>query len=114
MFESSEHADRGLADCLIVRLNILIRDPDVKKVVTRLIEKRVSAKEELLDHPTIIVHTVEQPEGFAPKVEVGFLGLLNGLIGRVGGSGPHQAYGLVTAVFDDNGELECFRRTKEP
>ena len=106
--------NQELANELIRRLNELIVDPQVKSTVGSLIETRV--KVPYRDHASIIVSINESPlEGAdSASYEVGLLGLLNGVVGRIGGDGPHHAYGLITAQFDDDGFLEHFKRTTEP
>jgi len=110
LFGTTTLADAALADQLIVRLNKLIEDPAVRKLVSDLIEKRVEVPDSIFVHPTII--TSERKTLDSTKVEVGFLGLLNGMVGRIG-YGPRAAWGLITADCDDDGLVTCFKRTKE-
>ncbi len=95
-----------LADILIERLNELTRDLNIRMDVGSLIEARVKVTQQTADHPTIQV-TEKGPLG---PWELGVLGLLNGLCGAIP-DGPKKGYGYITAVIDDNGFLESFRRT---
>lgn len=69
--------DSDLADVLIDRLNKLIEDPAVREDVGRLIETRVPCSDATLKHPTI-----QAQEGAPDSMgTVGFLGVLNGIVG---------------------------------
>lgn len=98
--------DSELADIVIARLNKLIEDPAVRIDVGRLIETRIACSDATLNHPTI------QAGESAPGTggTVGFLGVLNGIIGTIEG-GALPGWGYVMAVFDDESQLERFRRT---
>lgn len=110
--------DADLADEVIARLNSLITDPAVRGDVNRLIETRIACSTETLDHPTIQAeefdpqkHAARVPPGSEPTAGwVGFLGLLNGLIGTLP-TGSKAGWGYVTAVFDDSMNLVRFERT---
>lgn len=97
-------SNTDLADVLIERLNALISDPDVCKDVSRLIEQRVPCSQKTAEHPTIQVNSG------ARNRTVGFLGLLNGIVGVLP-DGPHQGWGFIMAVIDDNGQFVRFERT---
>jgi hypothetical protein len=97
--------DSELADAIVERLNALVRDPAVRADVGRLIEERVPVGEATAAHPSIQVQ-----ESAAGGSVLGFLGLLNGLIGTLP-EGRLAGWGYVAAVFDDSGALERFRRT---
>jgi hypothetical protein len=95
--------DRELADEIIARLNKLIEHPDIRRDVAALIEQRVTCSQVTYEHPTIQ----------ASSALLGFLGLLNGLVGadpelkdtRVG-------WGYITACYDEAAELVRFELTK--
>ena len=88
-----------LADELILRLNNLIESEDIRYDVQLLLGEKIACSGAALQHPTLQVDT----EGSVP--ELGFLGLLNGLVGERSGMG------YISAVFDDDGELLRFERT---
>lgn len=96
-----------LADVLIERLNNLTKDLGVRTDIGVLIEARVKVAQETADHPTLQV-TQDGPVG---PWYLGALGLLNGLCGTIP-DGPKKGWGYITAVIDDNGFLESFRRTE--
>lgn len=95
--------DNELADEVIARLNKLAEDPAVRSAIADLIERRVPVPEEVANHPTIQV---------ADSRRVGFLGVLNGLIGATGPHSKKPGWGYVAAVYDDNGLLTGFARTE--
>lgn len=106
--------DADLADEVITRLNKLIENPEVREDIGQLIETRVTCGQATLDHPTIQAteldtskHTVR---GTPRPGLVGFLGVLNGLVGAMP-DGPKKGWGYVAAVFDDNMKLVRFERT---
>jgi hypothetical protein len=92
--------DAYLADVLIERLNGLIQNPAIREDIGKLIETRVPCSKETLDHPTIQ----------AGDEGVGFLGILNGLVGTIP-EGPKKGWGFIAAEFSDDGKLERFQRT---
>jgi hypothetical protein len=107
--------DTELADELVLRLNKLIEDPDVRKDIGALIETRVPCSKATLDHPTIQAgwSTKEDFEKqTSPKL--GILGLLNGIVG-VYPDGTKKGWGLVSANFDEGPlgvlTLKSFSRT---
>lgn len=93
-----------LANLLIERLNEIAKHDPV--AMGKLIDARVECNEALADHPSVQVHVHDGPP------TVGFLGMLNGIIGVVG-HGSRQHHGLVTAVCEDDGSVSHFRRTEE-
>jgi len=93
--------DDRLANEIIARLNILIEDPEVRKDIDALIEARVEVSETTADHPLIQVS-----EGG----RLGFLGLLNGIVGLIP-EGSKAGWGFITAICDDDGKLVRFTRT---
>ena len=88
--------DEELAQIICTRLNTLLEDPGVREALQLLINTRVPVNEAVADHPTI------QCSGTNPsEYSVGFLGIINGIIG---GKGGH-----FIANFDDNsGQLLHF------
>ena len=94
--------DQDLAKEIIKRLNTLIEShPDVKRDVGKLIEARIPCSQAVLEHPTI-----QASEG------IGFLGLLNGLVGAIT-DGNKKGWGYITAEFEDDMTLVRFRLTLE-
>lgn len=98
--------DIELADAIIERLNTLIEDPLVRHELGVIINFRFACADGLLSHPTI---QVEQAADDAPPT-LGFLGILNGLIGAIP-DGDRRGWGWVTAEFDDQLNLIRFVRT---
>lgn len=98
--------DQELAYEIINRLNALIEDPVVKHELRAIIHMRLACNEQLLKHPTL---QVEQAADDAPPT-LGFLGVLNGLIGTVP-DGERRGWGWVSAEFDDDHNLVRFLRT---
>jgi hypothetical protein len=98
-----------LADVLIDRLNDLTKDLGVRTDVGTLIEARVKVSQETADHPALQV----SQEGPIGPWHLGVLGLMNGLCGVIP-EGPKKGWGYITAVIDDNGFLESFKRTDQP
>ena len=95
--------DEELAKEIVKRLNALIQHRDVRMDVAELIEMRILATVTTAEHSTIQV--VE--EGADLDSKVGFLGLLNGIVG----TRPQGKGGYISAYFDDSGNLTEFRLT---
>lgn len=94
-------ANRELAEVLVGRLNSMVARQPGRHALAWLIETRIQVWRELLDYPTIQV--MDDPER-GPVV--GFLEMLNGLVGTIGGDGAHADWGLISAVRDgDNGRM---------
>jgi hypothetical protein len=117
-------ANHALADELIKRLNALCHNSDVRKDISKLIDARVVCSEATLNHPTIQASGPDRnglcecgayggPGCSLCKPQVGFLGVLNGLVGTIGGTGPRALWGLITADCEDDGTIIRFQRTKE-
>ena len=66
-----------------------------------LIETRVPCGEAMASHRTV---QVQAHDGAEPVV--GVLGILNGLFGV-----DEEGWGPLTAVFENDGTLACFKRT---
>lgn len=95
-----------LADNIILRLNGLVKDPDIREDIHELIEARQPCSTASAGHPTI--QTVsDQSEAANPLL--GFLGILNGLVGAMP-DGPKAGCGYIAAVYDDADELTGFQR----
>jgi hypothetical protein len=94
--------DIELATEIIVRLNDMIKNQDIRADIALLLETRVKASLATQDHPTIICR-----DG-----DVGLLGILNGIVGLV----PGKICGLIGAVVDENSvyDLQGFRLMTEP
>ena len=111
--------DIELADAIIHRLNKLIEDTAVCVDVGKLINSRIPCSKETNEHPTIQSQLTEGEEFLGDEgvpykgPTLGFLGLLNGLVGTIS-EGKLKGWGYVSAVFDDDGRLTHFRRTDVP
>jgi len=77
------------------------------KAMERLVECRIPCNEQFAEHPTVQV----VPDDAAPpdtvSHSVGLLGILNGLFGV-----DDDSWGTLSAVFEDDGTLVKFQRTK--
>lgn len=100
--------DQELAAELVRRLNALIENHDARKALAELITNFVVCSASLGDHPTIQV--IDEGELCA----VGFLGMLNGVVGVAPRELRHGGYGWITAVWDGHGRLLRFQVTGEP
>ena len=95
--------DKTLAEELVRRLNGLIEEDDgdrhVRNFLGDLIEARVEVDPQFVeDHPTIQGNIEDDGKGY-----MGFLGLLNGMVGAM-----EDGWGYVAAHFDDDGKLTHF------
>lgn len=103
--------DRQLALELIERLNRLIEDPDVRQLIGQLIETRVNVPASLANHPTIQINEVS--DTISSYYQVGFLGILNGIVGIIHG-GPRDLWGHITVrMSDENLEVLGFELTPQ-
>ena len=85
--------EKEVAEHLVARLNeVLNTDPDA---VEALLESRVICSQALADHPTV---QVRQEDSSVEAYTLGFLGLLNGLVGV-----KDNAWGYIAANY----ELVC-------
>ncbi len=99
--------DLDLAQEIIDRLNRLIQEPESPGVATALLsvmQSRISIDMAVADHPTL---QVSVDEGCA---YLGWLGILNGIVGVIP-SGEHHDWGYITAVVEDDGTLSGFKMT---
>jgi hypothetical protein len=92
----------------------MLKEPVVAEAIRQLIVNRIKVDDpygKLRDHPTIQV--TDLGEGVT---EVGFLGLLNGIVG-VFSDGPREGWGLIAAEtpeknpLGEEGSLIRFLRT---
>lgn len=98
-------AEEAAADQAIEVLNrIHTADPTV---LPALIGFRVPCNMAVADDPTVQVGP-DRPPADQSQMVVGLLGVINGLFGTVHGG----AWGYIGAVYDDDGELTHFQRTK--
>jgi hypothetical protein len=102
--------DSDLADEIIGRLNFLVASYRVRQDVGKLLEARVEVGQDTAEHPTIQVEVKDEDNPQATP-QLGFLGVLNGLVGTLP-DGPRKGWGFITAEFDDFGQLLGFTRTK--
>src|SRR5580698_3633216 len=82
-------SDKDLAIILIIRLNALIKNDDIRKDITTLFEQRIECSDATKNHDTIQIGV---------NSKLGTLGLLNGLVGVIE-EGPKQGWGYLTAVY---------------
>ncbi len=100
MMTAPKLTDANLAKEVISRLNTLIARPAIRKDIETLLNVRVQASPETCEHPTIQVH----------HDMLGFMGLLNGIIGV-----DNEGDGLVSAhSVHLSGELSFFAENKTP
>lgn len=100
--------DSDLADLIIDRLNDIAKyDP---RALIDLIEHRVECNGHMANHPTVQVQ--KHPD--QKKSTVGFLGLLNGIIGAIP-YGKKEGWGYITMLIDPEPvpPIIVFERTKE-
>jgi hypothetical protein len=97
--------DEELADELVARLNKLIEDEDARFAVEELILRGrvVLPDKNLGDHPTIQL-AADGPDG---SLTLGFLGLLNGIVGRIK-EGEFRNWGYIAAVGERDDEEEDY------
>jgi hypothetical protein len=97
--------DEEFAQELVQRLNGLCQDSKVKEVVQKLLSLKIDVDEEVLHHPTLQV-------GCSQGFQLGFLGLLNGLMDTVK-DGPKSGFGQIATIRDTNRNLIQFIKTQE-
>lgn len=100
MFDDYRENTR-LANEIIDRLNRLICDKDVAELIGRMIDLRSPVGASVEQHPTIQVC-----DG-----AVGFLGLLNGLVGVLPEYSDRAGWGFISAELGDDGRIIRFVRT---
>lgn len=100
---------QALADELILRLNALLVDDAMKKALYQLTMTRVEVEPRLANHATI---QMDVDDG---KIRMGWLGLLNGLVGCLGKEdGALEGWGYILVQIDEEGERVIgFSRTQE-
>jgi hypothetical protein len=103
-------SDGELADEIIGRLNLLVASYRVRLDVCKLLQVRVDVGPDTAQHPTIQVEVKDEDNPQATP-QLGFLGVLNGVVGTLP-DGPRKGWGYITAEFDDFGQLLGFTRTK--
>ncbi len=95
----------ALADLLIQRLNEIAKvDPTA---MAALIKTRVPCNEAMRNHPTVQV--ARQVGTSDDAFEIGFLGMLNGIIGVIE-NGPRKGWGHIVVVMDHDGTFLRFER----
>lgn len=96
---------RAIAKHIISTLNeIHAQDPSV---LAALIENRVPCNDALSEHPTVQVE-YRDPKDPDMGCKVGFLGILNGVLGTI----PGTQIGYITADFEKDGTLIDFQMSK--
>ncbi len=100
-------ANENLADILIGRLNHLLEcEPSLGETFGLLIRTRVTCSDSVRDHETIQV-SVEEGCNY-----VGFLGMLNGIVGAIEPSHEKAGWGYVMAIIEKDGTVSGFCNTK--
>ncbi len=90
-----EMLDHMLASVLCDRLNAMLDDEHVQRALYDLSQARVQVHRELGPHPTIQVDAESGP------YTVGFIGMLNGIVGALPDSHPdYPGWGLLTFHVD--------------
>lgn len=96
-------SDFELANEIIRRLNDLISNSDICEDVQNLIEHRIQCSEATMSHE--LIQTYDDM--------LGFLGLLNGIIGTCK-YGKHVGWGYITAIYNNNNnKLTHFKITPQ-
>lgn len=108
---SLHETNEKLATILIARLNAMIEaDPAIGPALWLLVGHRVELPDRaLLDHPTIQV-AERSPGTVDSPIEVGFLGMLNGIVGAIP-YGKHEKWGYIAAVVEEDRSVSAFRLT---
>ena len=97
-----------LAEVLINRLNALLEaEPTLGETLGLLIRTRVTCSDSVRDHDTI---QVDWKEGCS---YVGFLGMLNGIVGAIPDDHEKAGWGYVMAIVEDDGTVSSFCNTKK-
>jgi len=106
--KSTPHeANERLAELLISRLNYLLEtEPSLGETFGLLIRTRVTCDSCLDDHDTIQVDAVDGCS------YVGFLGMLNGIVGAIEGGHEKAGWGYVMAIVEEDGSVSSFCNTK--
>ncbi len=100
-------ANEKLAELLIARLNYLLEsDPSLGETLGLLIRTRVTCSDSLRGHDTI---QVSDEEGCT---YVGFLGMLNGIVGAIPDDHEKAGWGYVMAIAEDDKTVSRFVNTK--
>jgi len=96
-----------IAGQIILRLNTLIADPEVRVVVQEMLKRRIPVGPRIANHMTI-----QTEPGTDEGIHwLGILGLLNGLLGCVDdGASTQHGNGFIQAVFTEDGLLVRFER----
>jgi hypothetical protein len=97
--------DAEFADEVIRRLNRLVKNDEVAADLRALIAIKVKCSKSTQKHP--LIQCSMNRRG---KAQVGLLGMLNGIAGRVP-TGPRKGWGYVAAMLNDSDELLNFERT---
>ncbi|MCH8242880.1 MAG: hypothetical protein IH897_09745 [Planctomycetes bacterium] len=102
-----------LANEIISRLNEMIsKDESVRQALSLLTQYRVELPDEALrNHSTIQVGSVGSDEHVG-AVDLGFLGMLNGIVGVIP-DGERKGWGYVMAVVDRDGTIGRFVNTQD-
>ena len=104
---TANEANEKLAEILIDRLNYLLEDDKtLGEALGNLMRARVVCSRSVAESPTIQVH---EEEG---AYYVGFLGLLNGIVGVIPEGEYREGWGYVTAIVEEDGSVSSFTNTK--
>lgn len=96
--------DITLAKELIKRMNALIENPDVREAFGVLLKARTPLPNDSIGpHPTIQVLRSSEDD-----ISLGFMGMLNGIVGAILDEGPQKGWGHISYALDDDGKLRGF------
>lgn len=106
--------DLALAQEIVDRLNALIQEPDARVALELLIGTRVLLPDSSLAvHPTIQVGRSDDSVNPSPagRIDLGFLGMLNGIVGVIP-IGKRKGYGYISGQMEDD-RLIGFQLTEQ-
>ena len=104
--------DEALARELVVRLNRLIEDSEVREDISSLLGSRIPVSPGVRDHPTIQISMLKESGRTDAVAHMGFLGLLNGLVG-IRNREPRKLWGFIQAEVEDDGSITAFKVDSE-
>lgn len=109
-----DYENDSLAVELVNRLNAMIEaEPAVDVALGLLLSARVQLPDEALrDHPTIQVGSIKDGPVDSGPIEVGFMGMLNGIVGVLP-EGKRAGWGYIAAVVEKDGHVSRFSLVRD-
>ena len=109
-----DYDDDSLAVELVNRFNAMIaEEPAVGVAIGLLLSARVRLPDETLrGHPTIQVCSLEDGPVDNGPIEVGFMGMLNGVVGALT-EGKRKGWGHIAAIVEEGGHVSGFRLVRD-